>query len=349
VKKLGVTILLWVGGLFGFALAFGLGLATVAYIHENWPSLEAPAVFIFLALGVIFGVAALRTRGPLAEKILGIASLACFGLSAGFAVFHGWGVEVRTIYNAAAILFVVASLAFSGWLIFRLSRIMRHSAGARPIPTHLGEPSEQAILADAAEPYVLYPAKWKTSRILLILLTITIFFGAIMIRMLLTYYDTKSLALGILFAGVVGLCSLTCLLLMYRLISRKPALVVTHLGLIDGVSALYRGVGPIWWEEIANVWIYSTPKAFLRPRYRYLEIMPMNTQSILRRQPLIRRLLLRLYSPVPFVLLNIRIPEWMLGSKLETVIEQIERYAPQEDDPSEEHDRSSAANREVGG
>jgi hypothetical protein len=61
-------------------------------------------------------------------------------------------------------------------------------------------------------------------------------------------------------------CGLASLLLIYRLISRKPALVLTHLGLIDRASALSGGVGPVWWDEVAYVSIFTTPKAFLRPR-----------------------------------------------------------------------------------
>jgi hypothetical protein len=326
VKKLGVTILLWVGGLFGFALAFGLGLATVAYIHVNWQALEAPAAFLFLILGVTLGVAALRMRDSLAEKAVGVASLACFGLSAGFAIFHGWGVEVRAIYNAAAILFVLASLVFSGWLIFRLSRVMRHSAGARPIPTHLGEPSEHAILADAAEPYILYPAKWKIARILLILLAVTAACGIGSVWML-TLNDGRMALAGFCLVFLAALCALTCFLLISRLVAHKPALIVTHLGLIDGASALYTGVGPIWWEEIRNVTIYTTPKAFLRPRYRYLDITPMNAHALLRRQPFMRRLLLRFFSPIPFVWLGCHIPAWMFSQPLEATLEQIERIA----------------------
>jgi hypothetical protein len=48
-----------------------------------------------------------------------------------------------------------------------------------------------------------------------------------------------------------ALCGLTSLWVIYRLISRKPALVLTHLGLIDRASALSGGVGPVWWNEVA--------------------------------------------------------------------------------------------------
>ena len=157
VKKLGATVLFWACGI----VAFILGFLVVIYIHENWPSLEAPAVFIFLAFGIVLGVIALRMHDSLAEKITGGASIACFGLSAGFAIFHCWGAEARMIYNVAVILFVLASLAFSIWYIRKLSSATRHSRDAAPIPAHLGKPSEQAILADAAEPYILYPAKWE--------------------------------------------------------------------------------------------------------------------------------------------------------------------------------------------
>jgi hypothetical protein len=53
----------------------------------------------------------------------------------------------------------------------------------------------------------------------------------------------------------------------------------------------------------------------------------MDARSILRRQPPVRRFLLRLFSPIPFAWLDIRIPAWMLEPSLETVFEQTEHYA----------------------
>jgi hypothetical protein len=113
-----------------------------------------------------------------------------------------------------------------------------------------GAPSEQAILADAEEPYILYPAKRKIDRILLILLTVTVVF-AVGAAWMLTLKDGRLIVAGFLLECLAALCCLTCLLLIYRLISRKPALVLTHLGLIDGSSALSGGVGPVWWDEVA--------------------------------------------------------------------------------------------------
>ena len=49
--------------------------------------------------------------------------------------------------------------------------------------------------------------------------------------------------------------------------------------------------------------------------------------AVLRRQPPMRRFLLRLFSPIPFTWLDIRIPAWMLEPSLETVLEQTEHYA----------------------
>jgi hypothetical protein len=58
VKKLGAAVLLWACGI----VLFMLGFLVVIYIHENWPSLEAPAVFSLLALGIALRVIALRAR-----------------------------------------------------------------------------------------------------------------------------------------------------------------------------------------------------------------------------------------------------------------------------------------------
>jgi trans-aconitate methyltransferase len=53
----------------------------------------------------------------------------------------------------------------------------------------------------------------------------------------------------------------------------------------------------------------------------------VNARAVLRRQPSARRFLLRLFSPIPFTWLYIRIPAWMLEPSLEAVLEQAERYA----------------------
>ena len=314
-KKFGATVLLWVGGV----LAFVVGFTSAIYIHENWPALEAPGAFIFLALSLILGVSALRARVPILEKLAGWGSLLCIGLSIAFAIVHGWEDAVLIVYAVAALAY------FLGVIWFVRQNARRFTAAIAPsTPSALGEPSEQAILADAAEPYILYPAKGKIIRRLIILLVVAAIFGAVFVWARTLEDGAVPVLVSLFFATFCGLASL---LLIYRLISRKPALVLTHLGLIDRASALSGGVGPVWWDEVAYVSIYTTPKAFLRPRYRYLEVTPMNAQSILRRQPPMRRLLLRLFSPIPFTWLDIRIPAWMLEPSLETVLEQTEHYA----------------------
>jgi len=314
-KKVIATILLWASGI----LASALGFAAAIYVHENWPALEAPAAFICLILSLAVGVIALRARGSLAQTIAGWASIVCLGVSISFAIIHGWADAVRIVYAVAALAFFLGVI----WFVRQSARRLYAGMGTS-IASALGEPSEQAILADAAEPYILYPAKGKIARRLIILLMVAAIFGAVFVWAL-ALEDGAMPALVSRFLAVF--CGIAGLLLIYRLISRKPALVLTHLGLIDGASALPGGVGPVWWDAVASVSIYTTPKGFLRPRYRYLEITPMDAGSVLRRQPPMRRFLLPLFSPIPFTWLDIRIPAWMLEPALEAVLEQTEHYA----------------------
>jgi hypothetical protein len=319
-KKFAATILLWTAGIVAFALEFG----SVIYAHENWPALEAPGAFIFFALGVMLGILslrAMRAHRSGVEKLAGWGSLLCIGFSIAFAIVHGWADAVGIVYALAALAYFLGVI----WFVRQSAR--RFTAAMAPSTSSaLGEPSEQAILADAAEPYILYPAKWKISRVLLILLAVTVVF-AIGAAWMHTLKDVRLIVTGFVLVCLAALCCLTCLLLIHRLISRKQALILTHLGLIDRASALSGGVGPVWWDEVAYVSIYTTPKGFLRPGYRYLEITPVDARSILRRQPPIRRFLLRLFSPIPFTWLDIRSPAWILEPSLETVLEQTERYA----------------------
>jgi hypothetical protein len=318
VKKFVATLLLWTAGIVAFALEFG----SVIYAHENWPALEAPGAFIFFALAMMLGVLslrALRAHHSGVEKLAGWGSLLCIGLSIAFAIVHGWADAVGIVYAVAALAY------FLGVIWFVRQNARRFTAAIAPSTSSaLGEPSEQAILADAAEPYILYPAKGKIVRRLIILLIVAAIFGAVFVWARTLDDGAVPMLVSLFFAAFCGLASL---LLIYRLISRKPSLVLTHLGLIDRASALSGGVGPVWWDEVAYVSIYTTPKAFLRPRYRYLDITPVDARSVLRRQPPMRRFLLRLFSPIPFTWLDIRIPAWMLEPSLETVLEQTEHYA----------------------
>lgn len=317
-KTFGKRLLRW----FGIGLGFTCVFLAIIYVHVNWSMWEAPATFLFLTLAVVLGVVVLRIDDSAIQNIAGCATVACVGLSVGFATFNGWKNAVIVIYGLATLAYILAMI----WYLRRSASQLRPAVSA-PIHAQRGAPSEQAILADAAEPYVLFPAKWKIARILLILLAITALFGAATFWRFVTSHDTNAILFGILLACLAALCGLTCFLLILRLISRQPALVVTHLGLLEGASALYAGVGPIWWEEVANVRIYTPPKMFFRPTYRYLVITPVNAQAILRRQPFARRLLLRLYSPLLFVWLEPRIPAWMFQPTLKAPLEQLERYA----------------------
>ena len=174
-KKFAATILLWTGGIVAFALEF----AAVIYVHENWPALEAPGAFIFFALGDDAwhpSLRALRARSTMLRRSPAGQVIVCIGLSIAFAIVHGWADAVGIVYAVAALAY------FLGVVWFVRQNVRRFTAAIAPSTSSaLGEPSEQAILADAAEPYILYPAKGKIIRRLIILLVVAAIFGAVFV------------------------------------------------------------------------------------------------------------------------------------------------------------------------
>jgi hypothetical protein len=93
------------------------------------------------------------------------STIVCLGVSISLAIIHGWADAVRIVHAVAALAFFLGVI----WFVRQSARRLPAGMGTSTASA-LGEPSEQAILADAAEPYILYPAKGKIARRLVILL-----------------------------------------------------------------------------------------------------------------------------------------------------------------------------------
>jgi hypothetical protein len=97
-----------------------------------------------------------------------------------------------------------------------------------------------------------------------------------------------TLALTALIAGYIGIAffGICALYAGYRLVCHRPSLVVDESGMTDSASLL--GVGYMTWQEISHVHPYKEAGRGM------LGVFPKDLDSVLSRQPPLRRLALRL-------------------------------------------------------
>lgn len=121
---------------------------------------------------------------------------------------------------------------------------------------------------------------------------------------------------------LLSLTVLCALLLFYRLLIPKPALIIDNEGIVDNASAIVSGVGMIRWSEIAAVLLYGSA------RQSYLVIVPHDMQALRTRQNVLLRAFATIFArtlPSP-----ISIPEWLLTMPAAEVLAQIRsRYDAQ--------------------
>ena len=96
---------------------------------------------------------------------------------------------------------------------------------------------------------------------------------------------------------LVAFFGASAIYLGYRLVTRRPALIISEAGIIDRTSSLCVGLIP--WGEIEALVPYT------RLGQRFLGIEPINPESLIRRQPWFRRWLLALNRRLGFTPINI--------------------------------------------
>jgi hypothetical protein len=114
-------------------------------------------------------------------------------------------------------------------------------------------------------------------------------------------------------APVVGLLFVY---LCYRLLRPQPAVVINREGIFDNASIFSAGL--IRWEKIKSVFTYQVMNHSL------LGIIPVDLETIIGRQPAIKRFFFKLGgkgSPVPFA-----IPGGVLPMSAEELLTKIQAY-----------------------
>ncbi len=163
-------------------------------------------------------------------------------------------------------------------------------------------------------PLIFFPSIGKT---------VAIFIGAtafVVLGVLLGLYR-EQLDVGIVavfictFVGVpfFGLCGLYAL---FRLLVRRPSLIVDERGITDNASAV--AVGLIRWDEIAEIYAYD----FMGQRF--LGIVPVDTDAVLARVSPIKRMLSRANRGLSNAPINI--PSVGLAIPIDELLKRIREF-----------------------
>jgi hypothetical protein len=119
-----------------------------------------------------------------------------------------------------------------------------------------------------------------------------------------------------IFYVIAPLSSVLFIYVCSRLLKPTPSVIINREGIFDNASVL--GAGMIRWEEINSMFIYKVMDNFL------LGIIPVNMETILARQSIIKRFFFRIckgISPAPFA-----IPEGGLPMSVEELLVKIQLY-----------------------
>lgn len=135
---------------------------------------------------------------------------------------------------------------------------------------------------ETTDPIVIYPRRWKLVLFACGALGFTL--AGLAIGLASDWRTTPTVVvatyIGVPFFGF-GFLYLT-----FRLVVRKPALVVSDEGILDNASAV--GAGLIRWDEVKDI------RATSFGAERMLVIVPKDEAAILARQNLVKRLVMRM-------------------------------------------------------
>lgn len=125
----------------------------------------------------------------------------------------------------------------------------------------------------------------------------------------------KAVTPGIFYIGA-PLFGLFLIYVCHQLLRPKPSVIINQEGIFDNASLL--GAGMIRWDEIKSVFIYKVMNNSL------LGIIPVDIESVLARQSIIKRFLFRMnkgMSQAPFA-----IPDNSLPMSAEELLAKIQLY-----------------------
>ena len=122
-----------------------------------------------------------------------------------------------------------------------------------------------------------------------------------------------ALALALLLA-VILVCTI------YRILIRKPSVIVDSDGITDGCSLIAGGLGLIRWDEIQVIMVNVHNR-----RAKFLCVMPRDATAFLslkQNAPLIRLFRRSITFSLPR---GINLPEWLFSGSVDDLVAEIER------------------------
>lgn len=305
----------WVKNLTEYAVAtliFVVAFSAAIYVHVNARQWEASAVFASLGLGVVPAIWYFRTKRH--GWLAGISSGMLLGFSMGAAMLHGWKDQVIALYLIASVVFMLVV----GVVFYRANR--RFKSALRMLGQELNDdPSlpRDALFRDDGVRITVYP---KRSSLLFQSIYQSCLLAAI-VGALLRFRIANLVVVGSLWV-LVGLLAPVLLATLFRLVVRRPTLVIGPDGILDHGSLMGTGAGLVRWNEILSVAQTSRPAGWVA--LRYLGILVADMRTIRQRQPLWKKI------PLLFVTatMNSQLQIWqgLLDMPVADLAEQVKRY-----------------------
>ncbi|HET8907304.1 MAG TPA: hypothetical protein VFN11_10100 [Ktedonobacterales bacterium] len=179
-------------------------------------------------------------------------------------------------------------------------------------------------LIDQPHQIVVYPNRAKLLLYLCLYLAVAAVFGPMFVWG--TFLLASRTGLNIVGGTVVGGLAFVGALLfvvilactLYRILVRKPSVIVNSEGIFDGCSMLAGGYGLIRWEEIAALVEY-----WYQQRHAYLIVMPRDVAALRMRHSLLLRMFRRsitLTLPAGAIL-----PQWLMSIPVSELVADIQR------------------------
>ncbi len=158
---------------------------------------------------------------------------------------------------------------------------------------------------------IIYASRWKS-------VVVAVFYTIVILMFIpliwpLEIFPTK--AIWILEGYIVILCGPMLKFVILNLLRREPVLIIDAQGIYDNSSFI--GVGHIKWEEISK--LYTGRRFFSH----YLFIFPKDYDSILSRQPFMKKIFIKMLT---FMIHGFEIPLQLFDCHFDNIEQFVQKF-----------------------